>query len=398
MHTASEAPSGVLSGGRALPSSPSSPFSRPLLVLRIARALAIANARYWPSVAIEVRAQLRRWREEADRISDPGLRGAALQKLEEERFNAEVAGTLATLARRPERAWVVEAIVALEVLFDHLDGLSEGVRGETPSEAASGDRLGEARGILEPLLETLPRAGARSLEGDRGTAFADDGYSAMLAETVRFNIERLPSAGAIAQALSRAAHRCVEGQAHAHALPFIGAERVKEWAQAQAEGSPLRWREYLGGAASSVLAMHALIAASAREGLSEREASMIDELYLSIGVMSTTLDSVIDRAGDLSSGAPMHVSLYEDPSSLADALIAVAEDAIDRSRGVPDQDHHLMTLVGVIAYYLSAPVEDPFAITVRERMTAGLSGALAGPLRVMAIWRGAKRLRSALSR
>ncbi len=94
-------------------------------MIRAALALALANARYWPTVAPVVRRELERWRGRAQAIPDPELRALALSKLSGERFNAEVAATLATLAPRAHRRDAVEAIVALEVLFDHLDGRTE---------------------------------------------------------------------------------------------------------------------------------------------------------------------------------------------------------------------------------------------------------------------------------
>jgi tetraprenyl-beta-curcumene synthase len=71
------------------------------------------------------RGALRRWERRAEQIENPEPRALARGKLRDERFNAEVAATLATLAPRRARKDAVEAIVALEVLFDYLDGLTE---------------------------------------------------------------------------------------------------------------------------------------------------------------------------------------------------------------------------------------------------------------------------------
>src|ERR1700690_834612 len=86
------------------------------------RALAVANARFWPPVLGEPQRELGRSEALAASIADPALRALALGKLAEERFNAEVAATLATLAPRPRRTGAIRGIVALEVLFDYLDG------------------------------------------------------------------------------------------------------------------------------------------------------------------------------------------------------------------------------------------------------------------------------------
>jgi tetraprenyl-beta-curcumene synthase len=94
-------------------------------VARAGMALVLANVRYWSTVAPVVRSQLRRWELRAQAIEDPELRALALEKLRGEGFHAEAAAMLATLAPRSYRRDVAEAIVALELLFDYLDGLTE---------------------------------------------------------------------------------------------------------------------------------------------------------------------------------------------------------------------------------------------------------------------------------
>src|SRR5215212_2244230 len=84
-------------------------------------ALVRANVRFWPSVLPDVRRELRRWDRRAEAIPDPVLRDQALAKLRHERFNTEVAATLATLVPPVRRHAAVEAIVALEVMYDYLD-------------------------------------------------------------------------------------------------------------------------------------------------------------------------------------------------------------------------------------------------------------------------------------
>ena len=101
----------------------------------------LANARYWTTVAPEVRAQLARWRTRATEIEDPKLRTLALHTLQEEGFAAEVAATLATLTPRRHRLAAIRGIVALEVMYDYLDGLTEQ---PTPDPLANGRQLFKA--------------------------------------------------------------------------------------------------------------------------------------------------------------------------------------------------------------------------------------------------------------
>src|ERR1700722_2590058 len=92
---------------------------------RVLAAFALANARYWMYVARQVHRQMRHWEERAQAIEDPELRALALEKLRTEGFNAEAAAMAATIAPRAMRGQAVRAIVALELLFDYLDGLTE---------------------------------------------------------------------------------------------------------------------------------------------------------------------------------------------------------------------------------------------------------------------------------
>ena len=93
-------------------------------------ALAAANARFWPAVAPAVHQSLRSWESHAAALPDPSFRSLALEKLHTERFNAEVAATLATLAPARNRSAAARAIVALEILFDYLDGRTEKLPGD----------------------------------------------------------------------------------------------------------------------------------------------------------------------------------------------------------------------------------------------------------------------------
>ena len=94
-------------------------------VTRAGLALAFAHGRYWSNVAPLVRRQLRRWADRAAEIPDPHLQRVALGKLRDERFNAEGAAMIATIAPSRHRESTVEAIVALQVMFDYLDALTE---------------------------------------------------------------------------------------------------------------------------------------------------------------------------------------------------------------------------------------------------------------------------------
>jgi tetraprenyl-beta-curcumene synthase len=364
------------------------------------RALAIANARYWPSVAPLVAKELAGWRGPAEQIGDPALRALALRKLQDERFNAEVAATLATLAPRPARAATVRAIVALELLFDYLDG-----RTELPCD----DPIGEGTRLFgaftaaigrEPEAHSTAEGNApaeRGLAADR--RYPDWLYLQALGAHARKQTFGLPAAEAVAEVARASVERCARAQTLLHAGATLGDGPLREWAGEQSSGSGLQWREYAAGSASSVLAVHALIAAAGDPQTSTASARRIDAAYLAIGGVITMLDSVVDRSADAARGEQGFIRLYESGDQLARALCALTREALARAREAPHGEHHTMTLAGAIAYYTTHPgAREQHARGLVAAVRRELSPTVWPALAVMRGWRAAKRARARADR
>jgi tetraprenyl-beta-curcumene synthase len=359
-------------------------------------ALVLANVRYWSTVAPHVRVQLSRWDQTAGAIPDPGLRALALGKLRDERFNAQVAATLATLAPRSRRSDVVEAIVALQVMYDYVDVLSEQPSDGRALLAALTDAV-----TLDPADgRTLHVGNDRDIDTDdlrdyyRDRPQSDDGgYLQALAETVRTALAGLPNAAVIAPVAQAAAARCAEAQILNHDASRSGIAQLRRAATAQASGTGLGWQEYLAGATASVLAIGALIAIAADPATTRVDAEELDALYLSIGAL-TMLDSLVDHEEDIAAGQLGYVQYYAEPEELASDLATLARDAVQRARVLPDGAHHIVTLVGIVAYYASAPAANtefarPLTTPVRRELRPLLTPTLA----LMRAWRAAKRVR-----
>jgi tetraprenyl-beta-curcumene synthase len=394
-----------MSDGRA-------PFADRRLLARAGIALLLANARYWSTVAPLVHAQLSRWERRAEAIPDPQLRTPALDKLRGERFNVQSAATLATLAPRAHRAGATRATVALQVMYDYLDLLTEQ---PLPDPARGGRRLFTA--LLDALTlepETgggprEPQAGGPELQAGEGPRelqaggdyyrhhprAGDGGYLGELVRTVRLELSRLPAAAAVAAVARESAARCAQAQVLGHAAARAGTDELELWARREATDTTLGWPEYLAGAAASVLAVHALIAAAADARTTSADAVEIDAAYLSIGAL-TMLDSLIDRDADIATGQLGYARFYASPEAMATALVGVARDATRRARLLPRAAHHVMTLVGIVAYYASAPAaKRASAQPVTARLIAELRPLIAPTLALMRSWRLAKRVRHA---
>jgi tetraprenyl-beta-curcumene synthase len=366
------------------------------LMARAGVALLLANVRYWTSVAPVVRRELRHWEQRAGAIEDPELRALALEKLRGESLHAEAAAILATRAPRAHRRDAARAIVALELLFDYLDGLTE---------RPSADPLREGERLFEAYVDALAGGCARNGAGPT------DRYLRSLSETVSEALARLPAAGAIADVATASARRGVQAQVRMHAAPQLGTEQIERWARSETDGTGLAWRELLVGSASSVLTMHALIAAAAQPKTTPAHAAQIDGAYLSTGVLLTLLDGLIDhehdhaeQAGDAkTNGAGPRESLaslgylgfYHDRDELTETLTDAAQRAAAQAGALPGGAHHVMTLVGVVAYYTSAPgARGELAAPIVERLQEELTPLIFPALQIMRLWRLAKRVRS----
>jgi tetraprenyl-beta-curcumene synthase len=349
---------------------------------RAAVALVVANARYWSTVAPVVRGQLWRWRERAREIPDPSVRELALAKLDDERFNAEAGAMLATLAPRVYRKDVVEAIVALQVLFDLLDGLTER---PLQDPLADGGRLFAA--FTDALRSRSQRPPPR--DGD------DGGYLQALSDAASGALGRLPACDAVIDVAAASAQRAAQAQIRMHAAPQLGIGQLQAWAREQARGTGLPWRELLAGAASSVLSVHALVAAAADVRTTPAHAARIEHAYLSICVLLTLLDSLVDQERDERAGEPGYVSLYDDRELLAQALVAAARRAVGQARELPGGAHHVMMLTGVVAYYTStAAARGERARPLVAQLHRDLAPLIAPTLAFMRAWRLAKRWRA----
>jgi tetraprenyl-beta-curcumene synthase len=371
---------------------------------RASLALVRANMRYWTTVAPIVSAELARWEQAARAIPDPALRAHALGKLRDERFNAQVAATLATLAPRSQRAGVVEAIVALQVLYDYVDVLSEQTGGTGP--ALDGHHLFTALRDAVTLDvrhgDTPDLGNARNAGTDpprdyyRDRPHSDDGgYLQALLETVRTALAGLPNAATVAPVARAAAARCAEAQILNHQASRSGIEEMRQWATSEVAGTSLGWREYLAGATASVLAIGALIVAATDSATTRADAEALDTLYLSIGAL-TMLDSIVDLQEDIAAGQLGYLQYYDDPGLFASRLALLARDAVARTRGMPNGSHHIVTLVGIVAYYASAPAAGtdfarPLIAPVRRELRPLITPTLA----LMRAWRAAKRARGA---
>jgi tetraprenyl-beta-curcumene synthase len=208
-------------------------------------------------------------------------------------------------------------------------------------------------------------------------------------------LRSLPGVDAVADTIPATAGRCAEAQVRIHATAHTGIGQLERWAADKARGTGLQWREWLFGAMGSVVAVHALIALAADRDTTRERARELDDLYLSLCVLTTVLDHLVDYERDTLTGDESYISLYETRQELAGQIAIVVRQVIERARLTRDGPHHVMILSGVVAYYTSQPsATSNFARPVTEHARDQLRPLITPTLASMHAWRTAKRLRA----
>jgi hypothetical protein len=98
-------------------------------------------------------------------------------------------------------------------------------------------------------------------------------------------------------------------------------------------------------------------------------------------------------------GQPGYIRYYEDNDALVQGLRGVIHRAERGTDFIPNSTHHLMTLVGVVAYYVSAPsASSEFAREVTGQIHRDLKPLITPTLAIMRTWRIAKHARAEVTR
>jgi len=356
------------------------------LMARAMWALARAYVVYWLRVAPTVRGQLRRWETRAGEIPDPSLKDLALGKLANERFNVEVAAMIATTAPRSSRARATRAIVALQVMYDYLDALTE-----QPTAHPLRTGFQSTQAFIDAVQIVAPPT--KDYYAYYPTTSGDAGYLVDLVHTVRTEIAQLPAVDSIADVILSPTARVAGAQVRIHAIPHTGRRQLERWADGQATDTGLGWREWLFGAMGSVVAAHALIALAADQHTTPGQARVLDETYLQLCMLTTALDHLVDYERDSKTGQQSYLYLYTTREELAGQIAVMVARVKKRAYRIPNGAHHLMILSGVVAYYTSQPgARTDYARPVTKLVQNQLRPLITPTLATLYAWRLAKRL------
>lgn len=312
--------------------------------LRVTLAFAWAIPLYWIAIFPLARQELRRWERCAEAIPDPTLRGHALHKLRTEHFTAEGAAAFAILATACSIRHVVRLCVAFEVIYDYLDVLAE----QPVADVLANNRA------LYAALSAAVSPHARPQDHYANQPHHDDGgYLHALIRTCRTSLVRLPAHTRVLATLERLTNRAAVTQSLHHASAVCGDAPLAAWASGNWTGSALRWWE-LAAAAGSPLPVFAVVAAAGHPETDESDATRVEGAYFPwIAALSWLLESLVDHATDLATGAEGYVARYASSQETAERLETIAQRAAHDTRGLPGADRHTLLLAGMVSMYLS---------------------------------------------
>ncbi|HEX7292055.1 MAG TPA: DUF2600 family protein [Conexibacter sp.] len=321
---------------------------------RPARALAPVIVRFLTTIQPHATRELVRWRRRALAIPDPQLRAHVLHPFEVDK-SALGAALFAVLAPWRQQFALVRLLVAYVLLWSYVD-----VRTERDPHADP--RLYDALldGLREPVLV------------DRR---ADDAYLAALLAACRLGCAALPSWAAVAPTALRLAGDGRAVQAINHGPIGAAPARLRAWAESRGSA----WPEVCA-AASSPLAIHALMALAAHRDVDRDDAASTAAAYGPVSALGVLCDHLIDAPED--HAAADHTYLrYVDGRDLHD----LADRAGRSVRELHDGERHAVILAAMTAMFLS------------RRNASGIAATDTGRAILEAVGPPAPRLRSVLA-
>jgi tetraprenyl-beta-curcumene synthase len=322
--------------------------------------------------------ELRRWRGRAMSIPDAGLRADALHALECKRGHTDGAALFWTLPGRPGLQ-LLRLLVTYEVIYDYLDNVSEraaaaGHRGEQLFLA-----LGDALDPDRPLADYY-----------RSCPFGEDGgYLRALVQDCRALSRLLPSFDVVRPYIARETARAAVLAINHDPVPARRDDSLRAWVATElSDAGDLHWYE-LAAAASQSVVTFALLALAAEPDATRADAQQTYQAYFPwFAYAVTMLDSYVDQAEDLASGAHSYIAHYPSHGLAVLRLCESAKQSARRLLALRHGERHAVLLGCMIAMYLSkdsARADEARASTRRVGRAGGRLTAILLP--VLRIWR-----------
>ncbi|MFB9752934.1 tetraprenyl-beta-curcumene synthase family protein [Paenibacillus hodogayensis] len=294
----------------------------------------------------DVRNELSKWRQAAERMPDAELRKQAVDSMTSKEFHCK-GGAVYAAANLPMRHVLIPLIVAFQTISDYLDNLCDRSTSLDPDDFRL---LHQA--MLDAVDPDAPLADYYALRAEKD----DGGYLHMLVRQCQSSIARLASYTVVRDHVARLVGLYADLQVYKHIRKDLReGELLGWWEKHRSRYEGLRWNEF-AAATGSTLAVFYLFLAASEERLSEEQADAICRAYFPhVCGLHILLDYLIDQEEDLAGGDLNFCSYYEDGETTAKQIAAIAERARRDIGGLEHPRFHRMIIEGLLALYLSDP-------------------------------------------
>jgi tetraprenyl-beta-curcumene synthase len=312
---------------------------------RLAWALVAVIVRYLATIEPHAKRELARWRQHALAIPDPELRAHVLRPFDAD-DSALGASLFAVLAPLRIQRRLVRLLIAYVLLWSYVD-----VRTERDPDADPW--------LYDTLVDALRPGMARVVPLGR----RDGGYLAALLRTCHLGCRMLPAWSAVESAALCLAHDGREVQMINHGPPSQAEARLRAWA---ADRPGMSWNQRCA-AASSPLAIHALMALAARSVVGHSQARASAAAYQPVSALGVLYDHLLDRSEDRTHMNHSYVRYLVEPYTGARELRGLTALAVRSVRGLPMGERHLLILSAMVAMFLSRESSSRVVIVTTER-------------------------------
>jgi tetraprenyl-beta-curcumene synthase len=363
-----------------------SPNPTPLTARQLSALLAV-SLRELSWVLPNVRTEVRRWRQRAFLIPDPGLRADALETLRRERLNTEGAALFAVLPRR-RSIRLLRLLVAYQVTLDYLDSISER---PSADPLANGQQL--HRALVEALDPELPVSDYYRHHPER----EDGTYLQTLVGFCREQCAALPGWLAVRERIGRSArHGTV--QVLNHDPDDARRERaLVAWAEREfGARRDAAWFELTASASSSLWTL-ALLALAADDVPGDPELDRAESVYVPwICGASTLLDAFVDQLEDEATGNHNYLAHYPSGDVAVARLAEIVRRSAAGARELPRGTRHALVMAGMVSMYLAKDAAREPALRDGARSIRRATGSLPlVQLPIMRLMRAARGLGAA---
>ncbi len=295
---------------------------------RLAWALVAVIVRYLTTIQPHAKRELARWRQHALAIPDPELRAHVLRPFDAD-GSAIGASLFAILAPLRMQRRLVRLLIAYVLLWSYVD-----VRTERDPDA-------DPR-LYDALVDALRPEGT--------THLLDGGvYLAALLSACRRGCAALPSWHTVQPTALRLADDGRTVQSINHGRPDRAEQRLRAWGSRR-PGRP--WPERCA-AASSPLAIHALMALAAQPAAGTAQVIATAVAYEPVSALGVHCDHLVDQPEDGELANHSYLHYLSTPSARDRTLRDLGDRAARSVRSLPAGRRHTVILAAMTAMFIS---------------------------------------------